>query len=213
MNNRSPIKVAIADDHEMFRLGIIRVISSNSALKVIIEAHNGDDLIQKIEQSAEVPDICLLDINMPNMNGYDTLNYLRRNWSKIRVLAFSMHDNEYAILKMLKNGARGYLAKVLKPEELVEAIFAVHNIGYYNNELTTSQKVQDLLDRDINLSTNEMMFLKYCGKDMTYQSIANDLNISRRTVEGYRDALFKKLNVSSRAALATLALQIGLVKN
>lgn len=211
MNSDGVIKVAVADDHDLFRKGIISIFSYYDDINVILEADNGQDLLNKLEGKEELPDVCLLDINMPEMDGYDTLKQIRTRWNSIRVLALSMHDHEHAILRMLKFGANGYVSKDAPPEELLSAIRSVYHLGYYHNELVNNSKVQNLINIDVNITDRERLFLIHVCDELTYAQVADKMEVSTRTVEGYRDSLFKKLDISSRTGLVTFAIRVGLV--
>lgn len=210
MDLEAPIKVAIAEDHQLFREGVIKLISSDK-IEVIIEAVDGKDLISKLEKASTLPDVCLLDINMPRLNGYDTLEKIKSKWNSIRVIALTMHDNEHAILRMLKLGARGYITKEQPASVLRDAIVRIYNLGYYQNELVVKQKVQSLINLDISITDKEKDFLILVCEELTYAQMAKKMSVSPRTVEGYRDSLFKKLGVNTRTALVMFAIRIGLV--
>jgi two-component system, NarL family, invasion response regulator UvrY len=212
---KSLIKTAIADDHTIVRKGVIELINAFGDFEVVIEASNGRDLIQKIEKSSLQPDVCLLDVQMPEMNGYEAALELKSRWPKIKVLALSMYDNEQAVIKMLKNGALGYILKETDPKELREALLQVYEGNYYHSEVTTSsiktnQKAGKPLE--MNITEREMAFLPYCCTDLTYKEISEKMNLSVRTIEGYRDTLFQKFNIKSRSGLVVLAMSMGLCK-
>ena len=208
---KTQIKIAIADDHTIFRKAIIDMISAQGDGKVILDAINGKELIEKIERSPELPDVCIIDINMPVMNGYDTVLAIKEKWPTIKVLALSMINEEFSAIKMLRNGANGYIVKDCDPRDLHDAILGVYNNTYYHSELVTSRMIHSLQhNKDItNISEKEMELLKYSCSDLTYKQIAEKMHVSPRTIDDYRDALFAKLNVKSRTALALFALRMG----
>lgn len=213
MNNSPVITIAIAEDHTVMRKGIIALIDSFGDFKVIIDAVNGKDLISKIEMSKELPDICILDINMPVMNGYDTASTIRENWPDMKVLALSMINEEFSVVRMLRNGANGYIVKDCNPLELRNALLGVYKDSFYHSELVTSKLLYDLLKNEHsanNISGKELEFLSYCCTDLTYKEIAERINVSPRTIDDYRDSVFKKLNIKSRTALAIFSLRMGL---
>jgi DNA-binding NarL/FixJ family response regulator len=212
MKNNS-IKIAIADDHTILRKGVIELINSFGPFEVIIDAVNGRDLLDQLEKSIVQPDICVIDINMPELNGYETALILRAQWPKIKILALSMYSNEYSIIKMLRNGAHGYILKETDPTELKDALLSVYHHSFYHSDLVSGRmmsKVKDEAGSDLGISDRELEFLSLCSTDLTYKEIAEKMNLSPRTVEGYRDSLFHKLNIKSRPGLVVFANKIGL---
>lgn len=209
------IRIAIADDHTMVREGIVSMLSDEDAFEVVCSAANGRVLLDTISKMSAVPDICLLDINMPEMDGYQTLVALKDRWPDIRILVLSQFDHEFVIIKMLKAGARGYMLKDAEPSELKLAIREIMEKSYYHSRLVNGhlislvQKGEDYTK--LALSDAEQEFLKYSCSDLTYKQIADKMNLSKRTIEGYREALFNKLNVKSRTGLAIYALRLGIV--
>jgi two-component system, NarL family, invasion response regulator UvrY len=209
------INIALADDHMILRKGVKDIISSFGGFEVIMEASNGKELITTLYTAKLLPDICMLDINMPDMNGYDTIVALKKNWPTMKVLVLTMFNNEYSILKMLKNGANGYLLKKnCHPNDLKLALTTIYNKGYYHSDFITSRLIKEIENEEKQppkITEKEMQFLAYCCTDYSYKEIAGFMNLSQRTVEGYRDALFEKLNLNSRTALAVYAISSGIV--
>ncbi len=188
--------------------------------KVLFDASNGRDFISRLQPS-QLPDIVLLDISMPEMDGYVTAKWLLVNYPQIQVLALSTMDAEAAIIKMIKHGAKGYVLKDASPAELKLAFDEVMSKGYFYNEVITRKVMQsiNLLADEKNetgifarLSDRELEFLKSACSEKTYQQIAKEMFVSERTVDGYREALFRKLNVSSRVGLVLFAIKNNLVK-
>ena len=209
------IRVAIADDHVMLRKGVAEMLSKTDGLMVVAEAGNGVELLNKMQQSTPLPDVCILDINMPEMNGYETAKAIKEKWPTIRILALSMYDTELNVIKMLRAGAHGYILKDSDPEELKIAIFSVCKNGYYHSDIVTGKMLHVLQEEDgrfnVEISEKEMQFLKYSSTEMTYKEIANEMKLSARTIDGYRESLFKKFNTTSRTGLAIYAIRAGLV--
>jgi two-component system invasion response regulator UvrY len=208
--------IALVDDHKLLRTGLaglLRDLDHN----VLLEASNGDDFIAQLKKSP-LPEVVLLDINMPVKDGYETALWLKQNKPDIKVLALSMQDDEYAIIKMLKNGARGYILKDADPSELKRAIIALITHGFYYSDLVTGTLLHNINGDDknkptaSNLSDRETEFLKWCCTELTYKEIADKMCVSPRTVDGYRDDLFEKLNVKSRVGLVLYAIKNGIVK-
>jgi len=212
--------IAIVDDHTMFRKGLTSLINLFPGYKVLFDAANGQDFIKQL-QPRSLPDILLLDIAMPEMDGYATANWVRANYPEIKILALSTMDAETAIIKMIKNGAKGYVLKDAEPAELKQAFDNVLSLGYYYNDYVSRkilQSVNQLTEENDKLSTfarlteKEMAFIKLACSEKTYSEIAKEMFLSERTIDGYRDALFKKLNVTTRVGLVMYAIKNGLVK-
>lgn len=212
---KSPIRVALADDHTMFRKGIVELLRSTAdTFDIVAEAGNGQDLIDQIQKLSPPPQVCLLDVNMPILDGYKTLAALKKDYPLMKFLALSMYDYEFAIIKMLRQGANGYLLKEDDPEELKRAIEYVVDNDFYHSE-HTSPHLRALRhggnEYTIRLNANEQTFLELCCSDLAYKEIAAQMGLSTRTVEGYRDDLFHKLGVNNRTGLVIYALKHGMV--
>jgi two-component system, NarL family, invasion response regulator UvrY len=219
MNRDTKIKVALADDHVLLRNGLAGLVNSFDNYTVIFEADNGKEFQQKIN-AGNLPQLVLMDINMPEMDGYETTLWLKRNYPDIKVLALSMYDNENAIIRMLRNGARGYLLKDTEPKEFKQALDAIMQKGFYYSELVTGKLIHAVnsitdegneLASSIKLSDREIEFLKLICTEMTYREIAEKMFLSPRTIDGYRDALFEKLNIKTRTGLVIFAIKNNLV--
>ena len=216
MDNTAKIQVAIADDHTIFRAGLKQLINSFPEFYVSIEAADGQELVSKIEASLTPISICILDVTMPGLNGYDTLTIIRQKWPGMKTLILTMHSSEFPIIKLLRNGANGYLLKGADPEELHTALKEISEKGFYSSELITSKfltALQNIREKhlSIDFTENELQFLKLCLSEMGYKEMALIMGISPRTVEGYRDSLFAKLNLNSRIGLVIYALKAGLI--
>ena len=211
------IKVAIADDHTLLRKALGKLISSYENYTVLFEAENGLDVKLNIAQHS-VPDIILLDVNMPGMDGFETVQWLHKNYPHIKVLALSMFSDEKIIIRMLRLGAKGYVLKNIEPDELQNALESVMKKDFYLPEYI-SGKIISGLNKDgdesdkqsIFLSEKEKEFLHLICSELTYKDIAVKLNLSPRTIDDYRNALFEKFNVKSRVGLAIYAIKKGFV--
>lgn len=211
--NTPLINVAIAEDHTIVRKGLIELIASFPEFKVVAEAANGREFIDKIGRAPVLPDVVIIDIGMPVMNGYETAAYIREHWPDTKMLALSMLQEEFTIIKMLRNGAHGFITKDCDPIDLRNALNGVFNSTYYYSDLVTSRLLHGLHVDDAkanNISEKEMEFLKHCCSDLSYKEIGDRMCLSPRTVEGYRDALFKKLNLRTRVGLVIFALRTGI---
>ncbi len=212
--------IALADDHILLRNGLATLIKSFGH-EILFEASNGDDLIKAL-QEGKMPDLVLMDINMPVKDGYETALWMKRSFPDIKILALSMLDDENAIIRMIKNGARGYLLKECEPGELKAAISAVLHKGFYYSEMVTGRLVHSIAGIDDDngnygsqlsqLTDREIDFLKLACTEMTYKEIASQMHLSPRTIDGYRDALFLKLDIRTRTGLVIYAIKNGLVK-
>lgn len=212
MNKSDTIKVALADDHTMFRRGLFSILKPYADIEVLFDAANGRELVDAIHAADIRPDICIIDINMPEMNGYDTARHIKKHFPKIKMLALSMYDDEDNIIKMLRNGANGYLLKDSEPDVLVDALKALHKQGFYHSELITADILKSINDVDmLRLSSAEMDFLKMACTEMTYKEMSTAMAVSERTIDGYRDRLFHKLNVRSRIGLVMYAIRNGII--
>ncbi len=213
------IKVALVDDHALLRNGLASVIDTFGSYKVIFEADNGRKFIECLKKSS-LPDIVLLDITMPEMDGFETAKWLQANHPEIKVLVLSMMDNDTAIIRMLKNGAKGYILKDSKPEILKAALNDVVTKGFFLNELITGKLVhfinvsdsQSIEARSMAISERETEFLKLCCTEKSYKQIADTMKIPPRSVEKLRSDMFEKLGTTSRVGLVLYAIRTGLVK-
>ncbi|MEO8173364.1 MAG: response regulator transcription factor [Sediminibacterium sp.] len=206
------IKVALVDDHVVLRQSLAILVHKLEDFVVVFEADNGRHLSEQLEIHT-VPDIILLDVTMPVSDGFETANWLKHKYPQIKVLALSMLNNELVVIKMLKNGARGYILKDCEPEELFDALHKVHEQGYYYNDLVTPKmNFQNLPPDLVVLNTQELTFLKWTCTELTHKQIAHEMKVSPRTVDGYRDSLFRKLEVNSRVGLAVYAIKNGFVR-
>lgn len=210
--------VAIVDDHRLLAQALADLVNRLDAYSVLFCAENGLDLLQKMPESG-VPDIVLLDVNMPGMNGTDTATALRDQYPSVRVLALSMLDDEQTVVQMMQNGARGYLLKGCRPDELLQALNDVRDRGMYSTDFLTQQLLTKLKHPvqpdpqklDYQLNDRERTFVKYACSELTYAEIADKMCVSTRTVDGYRESVFEKLNVHTRVGLALLAMRTGMV--
>ena len=210
--------VALVDDHVLLRKGLASLLEDLDH-EVVCQADNGREFIEKLKTATQ-PEVVLLDINMPVMDGYQTAQWLKEHHPDIRVLALSMNDDEHAMIRMLKNGARGYVLKDCEPQELRTAIHALMTKGYYHSEMVTARLIHSLAHMDdegsntrqvMGLNDKEILFLKLACTEMTYKEIADQMGLSPRTIDGYRDGLFDKLGLKSRVGLVLFAIKNGIV--
>jgi two-component system, NarL family, invasion response regulator UvrY len=211
--------VAIADDHKLLRNGLASVINNLDEYEVIFEADNGADLMDKL-RSKGIPNIAVLDINMPVVDGYESALFLKNNHPEVKVLALSMYDSEEAVIRMMKSGAKGYILKDIEPAEFKNALDSLVQKGFYYSELVTNKLVHAINKLDdpdqnlkhlLTLTDRETEFIKLACTEMTYKEIADKMFLSVRTIEGYRDTLCEKLNIRSRVGLVIYAIKNGIV--
>jgi two-component system, NarL family, invasion response regulator UvrY len=211
-------KIVLTDDHVLLRNGLAELVKSLGHT-VLFEANNGKDFVSKLDP-ANLPEVVLMDINMPEMDGFETAHWIKSNHPEVMVLALSMYDNETSIIRMLKCGAKGYILKDSEPAELKAAIHALENKGFYYSDLVSGKLMhainklddeQDGLKNLTPLNERETDFLKYACTELTYKEIADKMFVSPRTIDGYRDALFEKLHVKTRVGLVMYAIKNGIV--
>ena len=209
------ITLGIADDHQLFLKSLSLLITSLEDFTIVIEAMNGKDLIEKLESKKIEPDIILLDVNMPVMDGRQTAEYLSEKFPAIKLVALSMKDDDATIISMIKAGCCSYLLKDIHPEELNKALHEIHKKGYYNSDAANINYRRLLVlqdkEKELQLSDKEKEFLQLACSDATYKQIAASMHVSERTVDGYRENLFKKLNVQSRTGMALEAIRRNIV--
>jgi len=215
----SSTKVALVDDHSLLRNGLASLIAGFEGYEVLFEADNGKHFIEQLSNHQK-PDIILLDITMPLMNGFETAQWIKQNLPSAKILVLSMMDNDTAIITMLKSGAKGYLLKDSKPLILKGALDSIRKGGFFMNEVVSNKILNYVVDdeqkkqTDIlsQINTKELIFLTHACSEMSYKQIAVEMQLSARTIEGYRDELFKKLNVTSRVGLVIFAIKNGIYK-
>jgi two-component system invasion response regulator UvrY len=211
------ISVAIADDHSLLRSALAKLINTFEGYSIIMEADNGKELRNKIQLQV-VPDIVMLDVNMPEMDGFETTQWLHKTYPQVKVLALSMFSDEKTIIKMFKVGAKGYLLKNTDPEELKKALDALIDKNVYLSEYVSGKLVSGLHQeseepvKEIILNEKEREFLRWACSELSYKEIASKMFVSPRTVDDYRQSLFNKLKVHSRVGLVLYAIKNGIVE-
>jgi two-component system, NarL family, invasion response regulator UvrY len=207
------IKVAIAEDHTLVRKAFIDMINSFDNFKIIIEAANGKQLVDAVNANT-MPNVLLMDIHMPDMDGFEAMNQIKHKFPHLNVLVVSMLSDELSILRMVRMGVKGYLVKDTEPSEFKTALETVATGKYYYSGYVTARMISSV-NRETDIikliSERELEFLKYVCTDLSYQQIADKMFVSPRTVDGYRDSLFQKLQVKNRVALALFAVKYGVV--
>jgi len=211
------IDIAIVDDHTLFRQGLVSLLTDSGKINVIFDAENGQDMIQKLPRHP-LPEVILMDITMPQMDGYESTKWIKEKHPQIKVLALSMFEEDKPIIGMLKSGAGGYMLKQSRASDLVDAITGIAKQSFYLNELVSGkllrniQSSQPVNAQQIEVNANELKFLELCCSDLTYKQIADMMNLSPHTIDNYREALFQKFETKSRTGLVIAALKQDLIK-
>lgn len=210
------IKIAIVDDHQLFRRGLIGLVESlNDNINIVFEAENGKDLLRQLKTQEE-PDLIILDISMPIMDGFETAKILQKEYPEYRILVLSMNEDEESLVKMLRYGIKGFVGKDIEPEELLIAISKILHGGFYYSDRMTEHLINTLQPKQKNelidsLSERELNFLKLACSEKTYKEIAEEMFVSPKTIEGYRDSVYAKLNLKSRVGMCMFAIKAGII--
>lgn len=206
------VKIAIADDHELFRNGVCDIINSFKNCQVILQASNGKDLIDQLSITEILPDICIIDLSMPVLNGYETLAELKKKFSMLKVIILTMHTDNFVLQKLAQLGVDGYVIKNIGPSLLEVAIRSVFKNGFYFYSPEKKEAINKTeIRKPPTINAGELEFLKLCGRPLTYEEMAAIMNVSPRTINSYQYTLTNKLKVKNRFGLAMFARDIGLV--
>lgn len=210
--------VVIVDDHLLIAKAISSIIDSIPGYHVLYEMENGQAMTERFINPSNIPDIVLLDISMPVMDGFETACWLKQHHPSVKVMALTMQGDDDSLIRMIRSGASGYLNKNIHPSELEKALNGICRNGYYYPDWATSRVLNAVANESFNaqpgikISDREQEFLTYSCTELTYREIAEKMFCSSRTVESYRDSLFVKLGVKTRVALALYAVKAGLHK-
>lgn len=212
------IKIAIADDYKIYRDGLKVGLSADENMEIIAEADNGEDLMKVLETNS--PDIILMDLKMPIMDGMEATKLVRKKYPSIKVLVVSMYEDDKFIIHLMENGANGYLLKNAEPDEIIKSIYAVYENGYYFNDVVNKALLKKLVlknnlkpsfNQNIDLTEREQEVLKMICDEKTAAEIAKEIFLSPRSVEGIRQRLIEKIGVRNTAGLVMFAVKNGLV--
>jgi DNA-binding NarL/FixJ family response regulator len=212
------IKVAIADDHKIFRKGVILSLRPYTNIKFVLEAENGDELLAGLPGAD--PDVVLMDLRMPQKDGIETTKIISKQYPNMFVLVLSMYEDERFVSHLMENGANGYLLKNAEPQEIRKAITDVYEKGYYLNNFVnrilikkahSKQKTIPSLNSEITISDKEREVLRFICMEFTAQEIAQKMDISPRTVEAIKDRLMERFGSKNTAGLVFFAVKNNLV--
>lgn len=210
------IKIGIADDHQLFVKSLNILIDSLSDFQVVVDATNGEELLKKLAGLKTLPDVLLIDVNMPVLDGPATALIISQKYPAIKMVALSMKDDDTTIISMIKAGCCAYLLKDIHPDELEKALHEIHTRGYYNSDAYNINYRRLILhagrEKDVLLSEREKVFLQLASSDLTYRQVAAEMHLSERTIDGYRESVFEKLNVQSRVGMVLEGIRRGVVK-
>lgn len=202
--------VVVVDDHVLLSQAIGGLVESFERFTVLYTCKNGQELIDKFQNPKNIPDIVLMDVNMPIMNGIEATTHLYKEFPQVKVLALSIEEEESTILQMLRAGAKGYLMKDVKKSELQSALLEVLEKGYYHTNTVAKVLVDSLSGKENSidmLKEREIEFIKHACTEKTYKEIADIMCLSPKTIEGYRNAIFEKLNLRNRTGLVIYAIK------
>ncbi len=215
------IRVAIADDHKIFRSGVINTLTPYENISVVFEAEDGEHLLQIMQE--QQPDVILMDLKMPRMDGIQATVKVREKYPQVKVIILTMYEDDNFIVHLVENGANAYLLKNSEPEEIYEAICTTFDKGFYFNENVNlallkkvlhknKQQFKPTFKNEVQLSERELEVLKLICNEYTTQEIADQIFLSSRTVEGLRQKLLEKLSVKNTVGLVLYAFRNGLIE-
>lgn len=212
--NQDFVRVAYVDDQETVRLGIQSLLEKTAEVKFTLSVGSGKELLDGLRASSTLPEVCMLDIRMREMDGFLLVDALKREWPKMPILILTSYDVEHYIIRMIRKGINAYLLKDCSPREIVTALFDIRDGGYYHSDHAKDWRFRNANVRELTKSDfteRDIEFLKYCCSEMSYALIAQKMGVTTRSVEGYRDKLFNKYGLSTRVALVFLAMRNNLV--
>jgi len=218
MSNAEQIKVAIADDHKIFRDGIKMALSGKEFLKIIWEAEDGKDLIHKMK--IKLPDVLLMDIRMPEMDGINAISILRKEYEAVKIIVLTMYDDQEMIARMMEMGANAYLTKTTDPEEIYNAILTCMNDDYYFNELLNKavllklqqkKNTRQFYPNPVTFNEKEISILKLIAQDKTTEEISKEVYLSPRTIETIRQNMKTKVGAKTIAGLIMYGMRNKLI--
>ena len=213
-----PIKVAIADDHKIFRDGIRMALSGKEFLKIIWEAEDGKDLMHKIK--IKMPNVLLMDIRMPEMDGINAISLLRKEYEEVKIIVLTMYDDQEMISRMMEMGANAYLTKTTDPEEIYNAILTCMNDDFYFNDLVNKAVLMKLqlkknakqyYPNPVKFNEKELKILRLLAEDKTTEEISKEVYLSPRTIETIRQNMKTKAGVKTIGGLVMYGMKNRLI--
>jgi DNA-binding NarL/FixJ family response regulator len=213
------IRLAIADDHKIFRDGIRMSLKNRDFIKIIWEANDGKDMMHKL--IIKNPDILLMDIRMPEVDGINALQLIRKEYEEIKIIILSMYDDKETITKMMEYGANAYLTKTSDPDEIYKAIISCMNENYYFNDLVNAavllklqqkKAVRHFYPNTVKFNEKELKILKLISEDKTTEDISEEVFLSPRTVETIRQNMKMKVGAKTIAGLMMYAMRNKLLE-
>jgi len=206
-------KIGIVDDHKLFLKSLGLLLQTFGNYEVVVEGLNGEDLQSRMKNIQYAPDIMLVDVNMPLMDGPETVKWLKQDYPVMKLVALSVNNSDKAVIEMIKAGCCAYLLKDTHPDELEKALGEIEQKGCYNGDISNInfRRLLQYEQNKIKLNEKEKLFLLYACSDLTYKQIADKMFLSERTIDGYREVLFQKLNVESRVGMVLEAIRRDLV--
>ena len=213
MGTQQPIRVGLVDDHATFRDGLASLLGEYPDIRVSFRCRSGADMKNEISANG-FPDVILMDINMPGMDGHEATAWLKQQNPAIHILALSMYEDDLNIIRMLRNGAGGYILKESNVQEVAKGIRMICQNGYYMNEIISGRLIHTVQQENRpdhpqqqKITAKELEFLRHCCTEMTYKEIADKMDISPRTIDNYREDLFRKLSLRSRTGLVLYSIK------
>ena len=206
--------VVVVDDHILLAQALSSLVNSFNDFKASYLCCNGRDLLERLEKEKQLPDIILMDVKMPILNGIETTKIIKETYPSIKVLALSVENEEDTIIKMLRAGAKGYILKDVEKNELYTGLLELIHTGFYHTREVSTILVNSLSGKTNKtiLKEREIEFLKWVCEELTYKEIAEKMFLSPKTIDGYRDALFEKLQTRSRTGLVMYAIKHKIVE-
>ncbi|MEO6667918.1 MAG: response regulator transcription factor [Ferruginibacter sp.] len=209
------VRIGITDDQQLFLKSLVTLVNTFEGFTTVLDASNGKDLVEKLAASPQLPDIILLDVNMPVMDGITAATEISAKYPGIKLVALSLKDDDITVISMLKAGCCAYLVKDIHPHELEKALNEIYTKGYYNADVTNINYrrliLQDKQKDNLKLTEKELAFIKLSCSELTYKQVAAQMFLAERTIDGYRESVFEKMNVQSRVGMVMEAIRRGIV--
>jgi DNA-binding NarL/FixJ family response regulator len=209
------VSIGITDDQQLFLKSLVTLVNTFEGFTTVLDAFNGKDLLEKLALLKNLPDILLLDVNMPVMDGVSAATEISTKYPGIKLVALSLKDDDLTVISMLKAGCCAYLVKDIHPHELEKALNEIYTKGYYNADITNINYrrliVQDKQKDNLKLTEKELVFLKLSCSELTYKQVAAQMFLAERTIDGYRESVFEKMNVQSRVGMVMEAIRRGII--